>query len=381
MNRDGVIPFMIFISFIFIHTLAYASDPLKQLSDIQKKLKKEMEIVEQTKRREENLQERLKRLLASIKRQEEELRRVENEKRKTESEISRINTEIHELTNRLSERIQRLERYIIGLYKGKHEVRALLLLSSVDYQDLMKKSKYLTLAAYSENKIIREYSGDIKELLNKKERLKSLQETLEYQIKEIKNRKYRLQRNIEKKDTLLALIKKKRMEKEREIERLREASMRLQEMLKNIKVKKIPSSILGKGFPSLKGHLPWPVNGRVIKNYGDFKKEFNKDGIVIRTDGSERVKAVAGGRVVYADTFPGYGKIVIIDHGNGYHTLYGNLSEFSINKGDLIIEGIEIGTLSLFRDGKYGDLYFEIRYKGRPIDPQKWFSPPRRRGG
>lgn len=373
--------FIIFFIFISTHTLTYALDPVKQLSDIQKKLKKEMDIVEQTKRREESLEERLKKLSASIKTQEKELRRIEKKKDETEKEISKINTEIYDLSDRLSVRLQRLKKYVVDLYKGKHEVRALLLLSSVDYQDLVKRSRYLTLAAYDENRIIRGYSEDIKELLDKKERLRSLQKTLEGQIKEIKNRRYRLKKSIEKKDALLALIRKKRREREREIERLKEASMRLQDMLKSMKVKKIPSSILGKGFLSLKGHLPWPVSGRIIKNYGNFNRDFSKDGIVIRMNGSEKVKAVAGGRIVYADTFPGYGRLVIIDHGNGYHTLYGNLSEFSIRKGDLIIEGIEIGSASLSENREYRDLYFEIRYKGRPINPEQWFSPLRRQLG
>jgi len=367
--------------FISTYTLTYALDPVKQLSDIQKKLKKEMDIVEQTKRREESLEERLKKLSVSIKTQEEELRRIEEKKKKTEREISKINTEIYELSDRLSVRLQRLKKYVIDLYKGKHEIRALLLLSSADYQDLVKRSKYLTLAAYDENRIIRGYSEEIKELLDKKERLRSLQKTLEGQIKEIKNRRYRLKKSMERKDALLALIRKKRREKEQEIERLKEASMRLQDMLKSMRVKKIPPSILGKGFLSLKGHLPWPVSGKVIKNYGDFNRDFSKDGIVIRMNGSEKVKAVAGGRIVYADTFPGYGRLVIIDHGNGYHTLYGNLSEFSIRKGDLIIEGIEIGNASLSENREYRDLYFEIRYKGRPINPEQWLSPLRRQLG
>jgi len=83
---------------------------------------------------------------------------------------------------------------------------------------------------------------------------------------------------------------------------------------------------------------------------------------------------VAGGRVVYADWFEGYGNLVIIDHGSGYHSLYSNLSDISLQSGNIVTKGFEVGGVSKSRQLNVPALYFEIRYKGKPVDPMKWLE-------
>ena len=81
-----------------------------------------------------------------------------------------------------------------------------------------------------------------------------------------------------------------------------------------------------------------------------------------------------GGKVVFAEWFKGYGQMVIINHGDGYHTLYGSLSEIFTKVGDIIK-----GKQAVGRVGKSGlltspGLYFELRYKGKPLDPLQWLQ-------
>ena len=74
--------------------------------------------------------------------------------------------------------------------------------------------------------------------------------------------------------------------------------------------------------------------------------------------------------------------LVIIDHGSGYHSLYGNLEDFSITNGDLLVEGMDVGTISKPKDSDTPSLYFEIRHKGKPINPLNWLkNQPIRHGG
>ena len=143
--------------------------------------------------------------------------------------------------------------------------------------------------------------------------------------------------------------------------------------------KKVPKSIIGKGLRASKGHLPWPVIGKVLIPFGKYKDpKFNipvfKNGIEIKAKPEEQPKAVYGGRVVFADWFKGYGLLLIINHGNGYHSLYGNLSEIFHKTGDIINKGTAIGTIGAPRLMNVSTLYFEIRYKGRPVDPQIWLK-------
>lgn len=86
------------------------------------------------------------------------------------------------------------------------------------------------------------------------------------------------------------------------------------------------------GFGKLKGKLPWPVTGKVAVQYGTqvdpiFNLPVFRSGIHVKTENGAPVKAVHEGKVVFADNFKGYGQLIIISHGSGYHSLYGNLAK------------------------------------------------------
>ena len=78
--------------------------------------------------------------------------------------------------------------------------------------------------------------------------------------------------------------------------------------------------------------------------------------------------------MIYASAFENYGKLLIIDHGNGYNTLYGNLSEILLRKGDLLIKGTELGMISKSKLLNKPALYFEIRYNGKPVNTTDWLE-------
>ena len=104
----------------------------------------------------------------------------------------------------------------------------------------------------------------------------------------------------------------------------------------------------GKGFAVLKGKLLFPIPGKIISRYGNHvDPQLNtvifQKGIEISTKSGKEIKAIYGGKVLYADWFKGYGLLLIINHGSGYHSLYGNLSEIFNNTGDILKKGATIG--------------------------------------
>jgi murein DD-endopeptidase MepM/ murein hydrolase activator NlpD len=98
-------------------------------------------------------------------------------------------------------------------------------------------------------------------------------------------------------------------------------------------------------------------------------------GIDISARIGDEVKAVAGGEVVKADWFKGYGKLVIIDHKDGMYTLYGNLSQVEVNNGDRVERGQVIGFAGDTGSFKGVKLYFEVRRNGEAEDPLLWLAP------
>ncbi|MFI8741847.1 murein hydrolase activator EnvC family protein [Stutzerimonas zhaodongensis] len=131
----------------------------------------------------------------------------------------------------------------------------------------------------------------------------------------------------------------------------------------------------GGPFAKAKGKLPWPVDGRLVARYGtprggDARTKW--DGVLIGADVGTQVRAVHGGRVVFADWLRGAGLLVILDHGNGYLSLYGHNQSLLRDAGDIVKAGDPIATVGTSGGQEAAALYFAIRQQGRPSDPAQW---------
>lgn len=131
----------------------------------------------------------------------------------------------------------------------------------------------------------------------------------------------------------------------------------------------------GGPFANAKGKLPWPVDGRLVARYGtprggDARTKW--DGVLIGANVGTQVRAVHGGRVVFADWLRGAGLLVILDHGNGYLSLYGHNQSLLRDAGDIVKAGDPIATVGTSGGQEAAALYFAIRRQGRPSDPAQW---------
>ncbi len=131
----------------------------------------------------------------------------------------------------------------------------------------------------------------------------------------------------------------------------------------------------GGPFAKAKGKLPWPVDGRLVARYGtprggDARTKW--DGVLIGANIGTQVRAVHGGRVVFADWLRGAGLLVILDHGNGYLSLYGHNQSLLRDAGDIVKAGDPIATVGNSGGQDAAALYFAIRQQGRPSDPAQW---------
>ena len=120
----------------------------------------------------------------------------------------------------------------------------------------------------------------------------------------------------------------------------------------------------------------WPVHGQIVSRFGEVRDpEYGtrlvNNGINIKVDFGMPVRAVFHGEVAYAERFLGYGNLIIIDHENGFYTLYGHLSDILVSKGEMVEKGEIIGKVGSPSSTLESSLYFEIRENGRAIDPLK----------
>ncbi|MGD7034209.1 murein hydrolase activator EnvC family protein [Methylotuvimicrobium buryatense] len=127
-----------------------------------------------------------------------------------------------------------------------------------------------------------------------------------------------------------------------------------------------------KPFASSQGDLPWPVKGQLVKKFGSPRLGSRWDGVLIGAGEGTEIRAVSAGKIVFADWLRGYGLLTIIDHGNGYMTLYAFNQSLYKSVGDRVAPGDVIASVGKSGGRSKAGLYFGIRKNGKPVDPVRW---------
>jgi septal ring factor EnvC (AmiA/AmiB activator) len=132
----------------------------------------------------------------------------------------------------------------------------------------------------------------------------------------------------------------------------------------------------GSPFDQLKGKLTLPVKGEITNRFDTPRPDSTVrwKGLFLRTSSGQAVKAIAAGQVVFADWLRGFGNLLIIDHGKGYMSLYGNNETLYKQVGDVLRGGDTIATVGNTGGNEDFGLYFELRHESRPLDPMKWMA-------
>lgn len=168
-----------------------------------------------------------------------------------------------------------------------------------------------------------------------------------------------------------------------QLARLQNDEAHLQSLLSGLReaLSDIPDQAPGQmRFNLRKGRLAWPSSGLLSVNYGTPKiGKLRWDGVMISAPEGREVKAVHHGRVAFADWLRGFGLLLIIDHGDGYMTLYGHNQSLFKEVGDWVAEGEAIGLVGSSGGRTQSGVYFGIRHQGKPVDPAHWCRRPQGR--
>jgi septal ring factor EnvC (AmiA/AmiB activator) len=195
----------------------------------------------------------------------------------------------------------------------------------------------------------------------------------------------------ERRRALLEETREDRAAHERLAGELTEATRRLEALVRSLARRAPPQRALSRaaptplprgpgpvvGFGRDRGQLPWPAEGRVVADFGPqthprFGTETLRTGIDIEAPEGAPIRAVATGSVAYRGWLKGYGNLLVLDHGDGYHTLYAHASQVLVDEGDQVKVGELIGRVGETGSVEGPRLYFEVRYQGRAEDPGLW---------
>lgn len=182
---------------------------------------------------------------------------------------------------------------------------------------------------------------------------------------------------------LLAALEREVADQASEMAKLRADERRLERLVRELKTMLPQASLPFPGedqhFASLKGRLPFPFPGRVAARFGDAKGigDLRWRGVFLAGEEGQEVRAVARGRVAFADWLRGFGLLLIMDHGDGYMTLYGHNEALYRHAGDWVEAGQPVAAAGNTGDAPGIGVYFEVRYNGVPQDPLQWCATGR----
>jgi len=210
-------------------------------------------------------------------------------------------------------------------------------------------------------------------------RLQRERDTLDMLTQRLAGEEAALAENAGIQQRLLADVRERRDLNAQLVRELAVARDRLEQSMAELTGERGATVAVAAGGRLRAGTMTWPVPGRVEARFGRqpssrFGTMVNRNGIDIGADPGSPVKVVQAGTVAYADAFAGFGRVVIVDHGGRFYTLYGHLASVDVSKGATVQAGDEIGTVGMAPTGT-PSLYFEVRIDGRPADPVQWLKP------
>ncbi len=329
-----------------------------------------------------NLQEEKNKLLAQLQRQEKQYGRIVKVIRTLKADVERQKSALKTLVNQaaairdvIGRQKDELESQIKAAHAMGSKERLKVIFNQQDaalssrilvYFDYLNKSRLQKLHAVEENFRLltrlendqRQRTGALAVILGKRK----LEQT-------------ELQKVRRAREKLLIEIEKQFSSKKSQLQRLKLSEKKLQQLILSLQYSSDDFPFQegpGKSFAQLKGRLPWPVKGKLIKKFASPRSETRWDGVLIKAREGLDIHAVTRGRVVYADWLRGYGLLTIIDHGKGYMTLYAFNQSLYKAEGDWVEAGDVIASVGKSGGRSQSALYFGIRKKGKPVNPVFW---------
>jgi septal ring factor EnvC (AmiA/AmiB activator) len=357
----------------------------KELGGIKKKIQEEKKRVRDISKKESSFISQLNSLDRGLSRKLREQKAVAQKLAVVERKAEKANRDLIFLGRTIDSQERLLVSRLVALYKFGDAGIPELLFSSRSYEDFMSTRRYLISLLEQDRRLIEDYRKRRIAVGDYRRQLKEDEQELQTLKKESELKKAEIQRDLLQKGRLLESIRQEKKIHQAAIKELETASAQLQGLINRLekelqeKAKEKSFFSSGKGFGTLRGKLPFPVRGRILSNFGKnenprFHTFTVQKGIEIEAPLGAGIHAVYDGRVLYSDWFKGYGKILIIDHGEGYYTLLGHASSLLKEVGEVVRAGEVVALVGDTGSLKGPCLYFEIRQRGKPLDPLEWLS-------
>ena len=318
------------------------------------------------------------------------------------AKVAEIKRETARAGNALSAQRKALSKMLYQQYVAGRPEGLAILLNGRDPNEMARELHYLSYVGRARAELIAGLEANVTRLAELENA--AAQEAAELQAiaAEHKRQRQKLEAEKSSRKTIIARISRDIERQQREISTLRQDEARLTRLIEQLakaiarppkpragtereraapprlRNERVPDRTeeLDGAFARLRGRLALPVRGELANRFGSPRQDgaMAWKGLFIAAPGGEAVRAIAGGRVVFADWLRGFGNLLIIDHGDSYMSLYGYNETLYKQVGDVIRGGDRIAAVGNTGGRQDSGLYFEMRHEGRPFDPMTWVS-------
>jgi septal ring factor EnvC (AmiA/AmiB activator) len=382
----------------------------QELKQIKEQIKGFKDRLERTRRRERNVVQDLEASDRILQQKRRELQAHERNLTLQAEKHTALVQQMEALTQQLQAREAYLHTRLRALYKQGRMAYLPFLLSASDMTDFFQRVRYTVKLVEYDSNLLQLHRDNLATLERTRRSEKARADQLQKARLQVTAKQQEIEQERLKKNQLLTKIRQEQGTYEGAMQDLEESSKRLMALIAKLEQARkralaeqrareqrrrqqqartppapeapVPAveRYVGNGkFAKLRGQLAWPISGRLVSTYGKIKHPsfntytFNK-GIGIGASPGSDFRAIEAGQVLYADWFKGYGNLLIVDHGDGYYSLYAYASELLVQVGDRVKRQQVVG-----RTGEGGSLngpalYFELRYQGKPENPLEWLA-------
>ncbi|MEE2733200.1 MAG: peptidoglycan DD-metalloendopeptidase family protein [Pseudomonadota bacterium] len=348
----------------------------KELQQIQRRIQDLQKEIKQTQSRRSATEEALKQSEQAISDTRRKLREVNRAMASSDAKLAELRQSQQKLNRAKEAQRSALKQDINSAYRAGRQEYVKLLLNQEQPDKLARQMKYYDYYHQARMQRIQAFNQTLSEIKANEIQINEEVAQLATLKTELADEQQRLQSAKEQRKQALAKLDDSLKNDASRVTSLKASQSELETVLHRVQatLSDLPSNVGKQPFGKLQGKLAWPSQGSVIKRFGNRRESgsLRWNGVLIRTQEGSPVKAVHHGRVVFSDWMRGFGMLTIVDHGDGYLSLYGHNETLLKGPGDWVQAGEVIAYSGLSGGQDQASLYFEIRKDGKPQNPSRW---------
>lgn len=356
--------------------------------------------IEQSKQQLESITKELKALQTKLAKQNKDASKQRQALQKVESDIGKIQSDVRKLNSRiegnnaglaeLAEQRKHLEQQQADKQEDMAEILKLaykqnnfpllkLILSGQRPEEMSRQLYYFSALTDNQQSQLNAWVEEQSQLLQTIQLETETRDTLKQDRATLIDEKNKLDQQKNRREQVIVKLKQEATNTQAEIKRKDAERERMTELISQLQAKLDAMSLEFPGLEAIrksKGKLPWPVAGKLVNKYGRAidGTSLKWQGWLLEATSGTDVKAVHGGRVIFADFFKSSGLLLIVDHGEGVWSLYGRNQALLKDVGSWVEAGETIAEVGQSGGYNRSGLYFEIRIDGEPVNPSAWLS-------